>query len=123
MHLAEDVTCFEFEPAGDRLVSPLVTGFRRSFQIMARYRMNDLLRLSVKPCACGSPLRSIREVAGRKDDALSFARADGTDIFVSPDIMRNRRLPRIGAQVDGLLPQRHGERRGRQAPKPHCFLP
>ncbi|MEO5755574.1 MAG: CoF synthetase, partial [Mesorhizobium sp.] len=46
LHLAEDSVFFEFEPAGDGLVTPLVTAFRRQTQIMARYRMNDLLRLS-----------------------------------------------------------------------------
>lgn len=56
LHLCEDSVKFEFEPVGEGLVSPLVTAFRRQAQIMARYRLNDLLRLSTSPCRCGSPL-------------------------------------------------------------------
>ena len=84
LHLAEDAALFEFEPVGEGLVSPLVTGFRRSFQIMARYRMNDLLRLSDAPCPCGSPLRVVQEVVGRMDDAFAFGA-----VLITPDVLRN----------------------------------
>ncbi|RJT34850.1 CoF synthetase [Mesorhizobium waimense] len=88
LHLAEDSVFFEFEPAGDDLVTPLVTAFRRQTQIMARYRMNDLLRLSDKPCRCGSPLRTVDEIVGRMDDVFRLASADGP-ILLTPDILRN----------------------------------
>ncbi len=88
LHLAEDSVFFEFEPAGDGLVTPLVTAFRRQTQIMARYRMNDLLRLSEAPCRCGSPLRTVDEIVGRMDDAFRLASADGP-ILLTPDILRN----------------------------------
>ncbi|WP_116085183.1 CoF synthetase [Tropicimonas sp. IMCC34011] len=84
LHLAEDATLFELEPAGEGLVSPLVTGFRRHVQIMARYRMNDLLRLSEAPCPCGSPLLAVEEVVGRMDDALRIG-----GVLLTPDILRN----------------------------------
>lgn len=84
LHLAEDATYFEFEDVGHGLVSPIITGFRRSFQIMARYRMNDLLRLSDTPCTCGSPLQVVDEVVGRMDDVFLF---DTT--LITPDILRN----------------------------------
>ncbi|MCJ8054944.1 CoF synthetase [Shinella curvata] len=89
LHLAEDANLFEFEPVADGLVTPLVTGFRRRFQIMARYRMNDLLRLSGCPCACGSPLRVVDEVVGRMDDVFLFDRPDGVRLLLTPDVMRN----------------------------------
>ncbi|WP_192181317.1 F390 synthetase-related protein [Mesorhizobium amorphae] len=88
LHLAEDSVFFEFEPAGDGLVTPLVTAFRRQTQIMARYRMNDLLRLSDAPCRCGSPLRTVDEIVGRMDDVFRLASADGP-ILLTPDILRN----------------------------------
>lgn len=88
LHLAEDANHFELQPVGDGLVSPLVTSFRRRFQIMARYRMTDLLRLSDGPCACGSPLLSVDEVVGRMDDAFLFDR-DGAQVLITPDILRN----------------------------------
>lgn len=88
LHLAEDSVYFEFEPAGSGLVMPLVTAFRRQTQIMARYRMNDLLRLSETPCRCGSPLRTVDEIVGRMDDAFRLASPHG-QILVTPDILRN----------------------------------
>lgn len=105
LHLAEDANHFEFEPVGD-LVSPLVTSFRRSFQIMARYRMNDLLRLSPAPCPCGSPLRVVEEVAGRMDDVFTFG-----PVLITPDILRNAVLDasreitdfRLVRETDGSL--------------------
>ncbi|TIU20141.1 MAG: CoF synthetase, partial [Mesorhizobium sp.] len=77
LHLAEDSVFFEFEPAGEGLVTPLVTAFRRQTQIMARYRMNDLLRLSDQPCRCGSPLRCVDEIVGRIDDVFRLASPSG----------------------------------------------
>ncbi|RUT99620.1 CoF synthetase [Mesorhizobium sp. USDA-HM6] len=88
LHLAEDSVFFEFEPAGEGLVTPLVTAFRRQTQIMARYRMNDLLRLSEQPCCCGSPLRCVYEIVGRMDDVFRIASASGP-ILVTPDVLRN----------------------------------
>ncbi|MEE4014142.1 F390 synthetase-related protein [Roseibium sp. FZY0029] len=89
LHLAEDANYFELEPVANGLVTPLVTGFRRDFQIMARYRMNDLLRLSSDPCTCGSPLQAVDEVVGRMDDIFVFANAAGVEVPVTPDILRN----------------------------------
>lgn len=89
LHLAEDANVFEFEPVDSGLVAPLVTSFRRRFQIMARYRMNDLLRLSETPCPCGSPLLAVDEVIGRMDDVFVFDRPDGARLLVTPDVMRN----------------------------------
>lgn len=88
LHLAEDSVFFEFEPAGDGLVTPLVTAFRRQTQIMARYRMNDLLRLSEQPCKCGSPLRCVDEVVGRMDDVFRLESVAGR-VLLTPDILRN----------------------------------
>ncbi len=87
LHLAEDVAAFEFEllPGSD-LVMPLITDFTRKTQIMARYRMNDLLRLKSDPCACGSPLQAIDYIAGRQDDVFHLGPA-GT--LITPDILRN----------------------------------
>lgn len=83
LHLAEDVMRFEFEPVGD-LVAPVVSSFTRRTQILARYRMNDLLRLSARPCPCGSPLQAVDEVVGRVDDVFRFG-----SVWVTPDVLRN----------------------------------
>lgn len=85
LHLAEDSIFFEFEPAGGGLVTPLVTAFRRGTQIMARYRMNDLLRLADAPCPCGSPLRHVTEIVGRMDDCFHLPGGG----MLTPDTLRN----------------------------------
>ncbi len=89
LHLAEDAVVFEFEPVGENLVSPLLTDFTRSTQIMARYRMNDLLRLSDAPCACGSPLQRVDAVEGRQDDVFQLVGHEGKSVMVTPDVVRN----------------------------------
>ena len=87
LHLAEDVVAFEFEQQpGSDLVIPIVTDFTRKIQIMARYRMNDLLRLSTQPCRCGSPLQAVDYVAGRQDDVFHLGPAMA---LITPDILRN----------------------------------
>lgn len=88
LHLAEDVVAFEFERVGD-LMTPLVTDFTRSTQIMARYRMNDLLRLSDAACPCGSPLQRVARIEGRQDDVFHLRGRAGGLVMVTPDIVRN----------------------------------
>lgn len=92
LHLAEDFVAFEWERPEDAegLVAPLVTDFTRTTQVMARYRMNDLLRLHEGACACGSPLQLVDEVVGRMDDVFRLPRRDGRgDRLVTPDLIRN----------------------------------
>jgi len=93
LHLAEDVVAFEWEPVegASDLVAPLITDFTRHTQIMARYRMNDLLRLADAPCGCGSPLRAVARIEGRRDDVFLLPGCSGgaTPVMVTPDVMRN----------------------------------
>lgn len=88
LHLAEDVVAFEWESAPSGLSMPIITDFTRTTQIMARYRMNDLLRLSQTPCACGSPLQAVEAVEGRQDDLFRMQGAFGL-VLVTPDVLRN----------------------------------
>ena len=88
LHLAEDCVHIELEPAGGGLVSPIVTDFTRTAQIMARYRMNDLLRMRGDPCPCGSPMRAVAEVVGRRDDAFELPGPRGA-VTVTPDVLRD----------------------------------
>jgi putative adenylate-forming enzyme len=89
LHLCEDVMHFELEPVGDGLVSPIITDFSRRIQIMARYRMNDLLRIRTAPCPCGSPLQAISEVVGRSDDCFFLPVRNGGSVMITPDALRN----------------------------------
>ena len=78
LHLAEDVVHFEFEPVSGApdLVSPIVTDFTRRTQMTARYRMNDILRLDNRRCACGSAMQAVAEIIGRRDDAFLLPNRD-----------------------------------------------
>jgi putative adenylate-forming enzyme len=102
LHLVEDVVHFEFEngPAGSGLSIPIISDFTRRTQIMARYRLNDLLRLSSAPCECGSPLQCVEEVVGRSDDILLLPGKAGKGLrSVTPDIIRNA-IVRAHSSID-----------------------
>lgn len=90
LHLAEDVVAFEWQavPGSPDLKAPIVTDFTRSTQVMARYRMNDLLRLSDHACACGSPLQAVASIEGRQDDVFKLQGRSGC-VLVTPDVLRN----------------------------------
>jgi putative adenylate-forming enzyme len=88
LHLAEDSVHFEFEPVGNGLVTPLISSFRRQTQILARYRMNDLLRLDPAPCPCGTPLQAVSEIVGRMDDCFHFLGLREAQML-TPDVLRN----------------------------------
>lgn len=91
LHLIEDHVHFEFEPVegSAALVSPLITDFSRTTQIMVRYRMNDVLELAKLPCNCGRPHRVIKAVHGRCDDVFQLVSGDGKKVRVTPDVIRN----------------------------------
>lgn len=91
LHLIEDHVHFEFEPVegSDFLVSPLITDFSRTTQIMVRYRMNDVLELAKHLCNCGRPHRVIKAVHGRCDDVFRLVSGHGDKVSVTPDVIRN----------------------------------
>jgi len=91
LHLAEDVVHFGWEPplVGSRLSAPIVTDFTRRSQALIRYRMNDLMELDPAPCACGSPLQAVRQIAGRADDILMLETPHAREVMITPDVFRN----------------------------------
>lgn len=89
LHLAEDLVRFEWEPVPEsELVVPIVTDLQRRTQPMIRYRMNDLLELSDRACACGSPYQAVARIHGRIDDAFELPGVQGR-VLVTPDVLRN----------------------------------
>ncbi len=92
LHLCEDTVAFEWDRPvpGSELVSPIITDFTRSTQIMARYRMNDLLELGSTPCECGSPLQPVRTILGRCDDVFMLRDAGGRMLLITPDVIPQR---------------------------------
>ena len=106
LHLAEEFVKFDFDWVSNLLATPIITDFSRRYQLMAGYRMNDLLHLEDEPCPCGSPLQVVREVVGRQDDVFWF-----DSVMVTPDILRNAVLDahpeiddfRVQQRVDGTI--------------------
>jgi putative adenylate-forming enzyme len=89
LHLTEDCMHFDFEEKAGGLSVPIISDFSRRTQIMARYRLNDLLRLSSHACPCGSPLQVVDEIVGREDD-IFYLGGDGERLVeLTPDILRN----------------------------------
>ncbi len=114
LHLAEDVVHFEFEPISGSpdLVAPVVTDFMRRAQVMARYRMNDILRLDHRRCPCGSALQAVAEVIGRRDDVFLLPNRDPAlrDVLVTPDVLRNVVLA-ADRSIDDFRIRQTGENR------------
>ena len=82
------------QAAGGGLVQPIVTDMTRRAQAMVRYRMNDLLRLDPRACACGSASQAVAAVEGRCDD-----------LFVLPGAAGSVTVPvraRIASTVSGM---------------------
>lgn len=103
LHIQEDLVVIQTEPLkGEQAAqeehsghahsayrfSPIITDLWRKTQPIIRYRLNDVLRLSGKRCACGSPFRVIESIEGRSDDILYFTSADRSQRPFFPDTIR-----------------------------------
>jgi phenylacetate-coenzyme A ligase PaaK-like adenylate-forming protein len=102
MHLNEDLCIFELvdeagrpAPAGERCAKVYVTNLMNMAQPLIRYELTDELRFLDEPCACGSALRRVDDIAGRTDD--NFVYPGG--VVVHPLIFRSP-LGRERAIVD-----------------------
>ncbi|NIK75185.1 putative adenylate-forming enzyme [Paenibacillus castaneae] len=91
LHLNEDILVIqrEYIDATRRIFTPIITDFSRLTQPIIRYRLNDMLTESEKPCPCGSVFTAIESVGGRMDD-LFFGLHDQTNhrIPIFPDFIR-----------------------------------
>lgn len=89
LHIQEDLVALQFEAAGDGRVIPIVTDLWRRTQPIVRYRLNDVLTLATRPCACGSAFGVIERIEGRCDDICYFPE-HGVDALrpVFPDALR-----------------------------------
>ncbi len=72
IHLNEE--CAHFEPQWlddeHERFAALVTDFSRSTQMFIRFRMDDILCLSLEPCLCGRVSLRLQSIEGRQDDVL-----------------------------------------------------
>ena len=87
LHVNEDWNIFEVEDGTVENVKYgnliLTTLFNRA-QPLIRYRMEDHVTITSKPCACGSAYHRIMDIGGRSEDFLYFNLPDGRNAFIHP---------------------------------------
>ena len=91
LHLNENTLIVEKEwvdQASGRFV-PIVTDLRRRTQPIVRYRLDDILVQDFETCGCGSQNTRLKKIEGRCDDVLVLPNAQGKNIKVYPDFVRN----------------------------------
>jgi putative adenylate-forming enzyme len=90
LHLQEDIVAVQLEPVSgsESRFTPIITDLWRRTQPIVRYRLNDILTLEHKPCACGSSWRVIQQIEGRSDDVLEFELVSGGLRSFFPDTIR-----------------------------------
>jgi phenylacetate-CoA ligase len=115
LHIQEDLVALQMEPISDgdgERVTPIVTDLWRRTQPIIRYRLNDVLQLDPRPCACGSGFRVIRAIEGRCDDVCYFDASDGGARPVFPDTIR-RMILLASSEIEDYqgVQERHGHLR------------
>jgi len=72
---------------------PIITDFSRHTQLIVRYRLNDVLRVSGQPCLCGRAERAIAAIEGRADEVIWLpSRGTARAVAVYPDQIRRAML-------------------------------
>jgi phenylacetate-CoA ligase len=91
IHLFEDATVVENVDADGAPVPPgepgariLLTSLFNRVQPLIRLAVEDVMTMDPDPCPCGRTLLRVRAVAGRADDVLHLAGADGARVAVHP---------------------------------------
>jgi putative adenylate-forming enzyme len=88
LHLNEDVVYLEEDKLDDTRYIPIITDFRRRFQPMIRFRLNDVLIRKDGICSCGSVFRRIEAIEGRSDDIV-IGLSNESEVKIFPDFLRN----------------------------------
>ncbi|MDO5693910.1 MAG: adenylate synthase [Pseudomonadota bacterium] len=110
LHLNE--TYIHFEPewldAAQTRFMPVITDFTRRTQLLVRYRLNDILRVSKESCACGRAERAIAAIEGRQDEVLWLpALVTNQPVAVYPDFLR-RAMLLVGPDIEEFDVEQHG---------------
>jgi putative adenylate-forming enzyme len=91
LHLNEDVIKVELEDMPDNIgeaKNVILTDLYRTTQPIIRYRLNDILEISTKPCACGSCFRVIERIHGRADDIFHLKNPGAETRYLFPDYVQ-----------------------------------
>lgn len=111
IHLNEE--CVHIEPewldAARTRFHPIVTDFTRETQIIARYRLDDVLRVKETPCPCGRASLALAGVDGRRDAVLMLS-AHGTTRPIFPDVLRRAMMLASGDRIRDYRIEQTGDR-------------
>lgn len=89
LHLNEAQIYIEKDWLDDTRFQPVITDFSRTTQIIARYRLNDILRIATTPCSCGRAETTIAAIEGRSDQILYLPSLHNDEtIAIFPDSLR-----------------------------------
>jgi putative adenylate-forming enzyme len=101
LHLNEDIALIEkrWIDRDSGRFSPIITDLRRQTQPIVRYLLDDILIEDSEPCPCGSVMTRLQAIEGRADDILLLPDANGKNVEVYPDFVRNS-IVSACAQVD-----------------------
>lgn len=112
LHLNEESVRFDREWLDDehtRFV-PIVTDFERRTQIIARYRLDDVVRIDPEAperCRCGRVTTVVTAIDGRADAVLRLPAPDGSRVVeVFPDLVRRAMALESDAFADWRIRQR-----------------
>jgi phenylacetate-CoA ligase len=106
LHVQEDIVRLQWEPLRDaeqshvQRFAPIVTDLWRRTQPIIRYRLDDVVQLDPRPCACGSDWQVIGAIEGRRDDVCWFEREEGGQRPFFPDTLRRMLLMSSAAILD-----------------------
>jgi putative adenylate-forming enzyme len=95
LHLNESFVHIEPEwlDAEHTRFQPIITDFTRHTQLIVRYRLNDVLRVTDQPCSCGRAERAIASIEGRADEVIWLPSRDtGRAVAIFPDQIRRAML-------------------------------
>ncbi|MFB2581693.1 F390 synthetase-related protein [Herbiconiux sp. P15] len=111
LHLNEESVHVEREwlDAAHTRFTPVVTDFDRRTQIIARYRLDDVLRIdsAAPPCPCGRVTTVLAAVDGRADAVLVLPHTSGRSLVeLFPDVMRQTMAVSSDAYADWRIRQR-----------------
>jgi putative adenylate-forming enzyme len=111
LHLNEESVHVEREwlDAERTRFTPIVTDFDRRTQIIARYRLDDVLRVDpvAPPCPCGRVTTVLSAVDGRADAVLRLPHESGLrEVELFPDVVRQAMAAASDAYADWRIRQR-----------------
>jgi len=95
LHLNESFVHIEPEwlDAEHTRFQPIITDFTRHTQLIVRYRLNDVLRVTDQPCSCGRAERAIASIEGRADEVIWLPSLNtGRAVAIFPDQIRRAML-------------------------------